>query len=146
MTNDLFKVGSLVYHRGHPIDLCEMGPPLGGLLDKLNLHQARAAQPPSGAQPAQLKLGTPGVLGPADPWELHTQPELEEYPLTKRQLKHRRNKDSKLAKEFKSLEADIDNMKYQMDALKDKIINASESASARFKRKKIRHMKREANN
>ena len=32
------------------------------------------------------------------------QPELEEAPLTKRQLKHRRNKDSKLNKKFKNLE------------------------------------------
>ena len=76
-------------------------------------------------------------------WKPQTtmQPELE-APLTKRQLKHRRNKDSKLAKEFKSLEADIDNMKSQMDSLKDKITNASESANARFKRKKIRSMER----
>ena len=67
-----------------------------------------------------------------------------EGPLTKRQLKHRQNKDSKLAKEFKSLEADIDNMKSQMDALKDKITKASESSNARFKKKKIRSMKKEA--
>ena len=32
-----------------------------------------------------------------------------------------------------------------MDALKDKIMRASESANVRFKRKKIRSMKREAN-
>ena len=68
-----------------------------------------------------------------------------EGPLTKRQLKHWQNKDSKLAKEFKSLEADINNMKYQMDALKDKITKASESAIVRFKRKKIRSMKRDFN-
>ena len=48
------------------------------------------------------------------------QPELE-APLTKRQLKHRRNKDSKLAKKFKNLEKEVDNLKSQMDALKDKI-------------------------
>ena len=65
-------------------------------------------------------------------------------PLMKRQLKHRRNKDSRLAKKFKSLEADIDNLKSQMDALKDKITRTSESANAKFKRKKIRSMKREA--
>ena len=35
-------------------------------------------------------------------------------------------------------------MKYQMDTLKDKITKVSESANARFKRKKIRSMKREA--
>ena len=80
------------------------------------------------------------------------QPELEAgsrgtslcIPLTKRQLKHRRNKDSKLGMEFKSLEAEIDNLKSQMGALKDKITKASESTNARFKRKKIRSMKREA--
>ena len=53
------------------------------------------------------------------------QPELEEAPLTKRQLKHRRNKDSKLTKKFKSLDAEISNLKSQMDALKDKIMRAS---------------------
>ena len=71
------------------------------------------------------------------------QPELE-APLTKRQLKCRQNKDSKLAKKFKSLEAEINNLKSQMDSLKDKITKASESTNARFKRKKIRSMKREA--
>ena len=72
------------------------------------------------------------------------QPELE-APLTKRQLKHRRNKDSKLAKKFKSLDVEISNLKSQMDALKDKITRASKSTNAGFKRKKIRSMKREAN-
>ena len=73
------------------------------------------------------------------------QPELEEAPLTKRQLKHRRNKDSKLNKKFKNLEKEIDNLKSQMDILKvkDKITKASESTDARFKRKKIRSMKRD---
>ena len=63
----------------------------------------------------------------------------------KRQLKHRRNKDSRLNKELKRLEADIDNLKSQMDSLKDKITEASESTNARFKRKKIRSMKRDFN-
>ena len=71
------------------------------------------------------------------------QPELEETPLTKRQLKHRRNRDSKLAKKFVSLDAEIRNLKSQMEALKDKITKASKSTSAGFKRKKIRSMKRE---
>ena len=66
-----------------------------------------------------------------------------EAPLTERELKHRRNKDSKLTKKFKSLEAVIDNLKYQMDTLKDKIMRASKSTNAGFKRKKIRSMKRE---
>ena len=72
------------------------------------------------------------------------QHELEEAPLTKRQLKHRRNRDSKLAKKFKSLNAEISNLKSQMEALKDKITKASKSANAGFKRKKFRSMKREA--
>ena len=69
-----------------------------------------------------------------------TQPELEEAPLTKKKLKCRQNKDSKQAKEFVSLEAEINNLKSQMDTLKDKITRALESANARFKRKKIRHI------
>ena len=70
------------------------------------------------------------------------QPELE-APLTKRQLKRRRNKDSKLTKKFKSLDSEISNLKSQMDTLKDKITRASKSTNAGFKRKKIRSMKRE---
>ena len=65
------------------------------------------------------------------------QPELEETPLTKRQLKHKRNKDSKLAKKFKSLDAEISNLKSQMETLKDKIMRASKSTDAGFKIKKI---------
>ena len=68
------------------------------------------------------------------------QPELE-APLTKSQLKHRQNKDSKLAKKFKSLDAEISNLKSQIDALEDKIMRASKSTNAGFKRKKIRSMK-----
>ena len=71
------------------------------------------------------------------------QPELE-APLTKRQLKRRRNRDSKLAMKFKNLEKENDNLKSQMEELENKITKASKSTSARFKRKKIRSMKREA--
>ena len=71
------------------------------------------------------------------------QPELEAL-LTKRQLKRRRNKDSKLAKKFISLDAEIGNLKSQMEALEDKITKASKSTNSGFKRKKIRSMKREA--
>ena len=71
------------------------------------------------------------------------QPELE-APLTKRQLKRRQNKDSKLAKKFKNLEKENDNLKSQMETLEDKITKASKSTNARLKRKKIRSMKREA--
>ena len=71
------------------------------------------------------------------------QPELE-APLTKRQLKRRRNRDSKLAKKFKNFEKENDNLKSQIEALEDKITKASESTNAKFKRNKIRSMKREA--
>ena len=83
-------------------------------------------------------------------WELECEQETEvrqpelEAPLTKRQLKRRQNKDSKLTKKFVSLDAEISNLKSQMGALKDKITRASESTNAGFKRKKIRSMKREA--
>ena len=75
-------------------------------------------------------------------WEPE-QPQLE-VPLTKRQLKCRRNKDSKLAKKFKSLDAEIGNLKSQMEELENNITKASESTNATFKRKNIRSMKREA--
>ena len=67
-----------------------------------------------------------------------------EAPLTKRQLKRGRNKDSKLAKKFKSLDAEIINLKSQMEELENKITKASKSTNAGFKRKNIRSMKREA--
>ena len=80
------------------------------------------------------------------------QPELEagsrgtrlHVPLTKRQLKRRRKRDSNLAKKFKNLEKENDNFKSQMEAEEDKITKASESTNARFKRKNIRSMKHEA--
>ena len=54
-------------------------------------------------------------------WENEVrQPELE-APLTKRQLKCRRNRDSKLAKKFVSLDGEIDNLKSQMEELEDEI-------------------------
>ena len=83
-------------------------------------------------------------------WELEReqendvrQPELE-APLTKRKLKHRQNRDSKLAKKFVSLDAEISNLKSQMEALEDKITKASKSTNAGFKRKNMRSMKRKA--
>ena len=82
-------------------------------------------------------------------WEPNRPPQMStwepglEVPLTKRQLKRRRNKDSKLAKKFKNLEKENSNLKSQMKALENKITKASESTNARFKRKKIRSMKRE---
>ena len=72
-------------------------------------------------------------------WELEPEPQTEtrqpelEAPLTKRQLKHRRNKDSKPAKKFKNLEAENNNLKSQMEELENKITKAFKSTNVRFK-------------
>ena len=102
-----------------------------------NEHQAQRPPP----LPPQMSTWEPQ----REPQTEVRQPELE-APLTKRQLKHRRNKGSKLAKKFRSLDAEISNLKSQMQALEGKITKASKSKStnAGFKRKKIRSMKREA--
>ena len=76
------------------------------------------------------------------------QPELEvpqplAVALTKRQLKRRRNKNSKLNKKFKNLSKEIDNLKSQIEGLENKIAKAAQSTNARLKRKKIRSMKRD---
>ena len=76
------------------------------------------------------------------------QPELEvpqplAVALTKRQLKRRRNKNSKLNKKFKNLSKEIDNLKSQIEGLENKIAKAAQSMNAGFKRKKIRSMKRD---
>ena len=68
-------------------------------------------------------------------------PEIIEQPikqpltntLTKRQLKRRRNKASKLSKKAKSLRIEIDDLKSQMDDIEYKVAKASSSTSARFK-------------
>ena len=65
-------------------------------------------------------------------------------PLTKRQRKHRCAKDTKLAKHFVNLNAEINALKLQMEELKEKISHTSRSAHSGFKRKKIRTMKRDA--
>ena len=64
-------------------------------------------------------------------------------PLTKRQLKRRRNKNSKLNKKFENLSKEINNLKSQIEELENKIIKATQSTNARFKRKKIRSMKKD---
>ena len=63
--------------------------------------------------------------------------------LTKRQLKCRRNKNSKLNEKFKNLSKEINNLKSQIEELENKIIKVTQSTNARFKRKKIRSMKRD---
>ena len=67
-----------------------------------------------------------------------------EQPLTKRQLKRRRSKAAKLSKKSKNLRIEFDDLKSHMDDIEHKISKTSSSTSARFKRKKIRSMKREA--
>ena len=75
---------------------------------------------------------------------IQQQPELEvPQSLTKRQLKRRRNKNSKLNKKFKNLSKEIDNLKSQIEELENKITKAAQSTNARFRRKKIRSMKRD---
>ena len=64
--------------------------------------------------------------------------------LTKRQLKRRRNKASKLSKTLKKLRIEIYDLKSQKGNVEDKINKVSSSTSARFKRAKVRSMKREA--
>ena len=54
-------------------------------------------------------------------------------------------KASKLSKKSKNLRIDIDNLKSQKDDLEEKIKRVSSTTSAKFKGKKIRSMKREAN-
>ena len=53
--------------------------------------------------------------------------------LTKRQLKCRRNKASKLSKKSKNLRIEINDLKSQKDDIEDKINKASRSISSRFK-------------
>ena len=114
-----------------------------------NEHQAQRQQRPPSPLP-QMSTWEPNRPPQMPTWETECEQEAEvrqpelEAPLMKRQLKCRQNRDSKLAKKFKSLDAEINNLKSQMEALKDKITKASESTNARFKRKKIRSMKREA--
>ena len=127
-------------------------PPQRHVVPTPRMSPSRA--PPGGAtwepnQPPWMSTWEPNrppwmsTWEPEPEWENEVrQPELE--ALTKRQLKHRQNKDSKLAKKFKNLEKENDNLKSQMEELEDKITKASKSANVRFKRKKIRSMKLKA--
>ena len=122
-------------------DLHEVGPPRGSPPPPPQRHAAPTPQMSTWESNRPPQMST---------WEPERerknevrQPELE-APLTKRQLKRSRNKDSKLAKKFVSLVAEISNLKSEMEALEDKITKASKSTNAGFKGKKIRSMKREA--
>ena len=89
-----------------------------------NKHQAQRPPPPPPQRCARALEG-PRALPPVPALRMSTwepkcewqnearQPELE-APLTKRQLKCRQNRDSKLAKKFVSLDAEIGNLKSQI--------------------------------
>ena len=118
------------------------------LIAFLQNNEPQAQRPP--LPPPQMSTWEPNRPPQMSTWEPQREPQTEvrqpelEALLTKRQLKLRQNKDSKLAKKFVSLDAEIGNLKSQMGALKDKITKASQSTNAGFKREKIRSMKREA--
>ena len=72
-------------------------------------HSPRRQRPPRPSRPPPPPLGSRAPLGLPqmstwEPIDDRLRPELKEAPLTKRQLKHRRNKDSKLKKKVKNLE------------------------------------------
>ena len=84
-----------------------------------------------------MKIGNKKNLPPE-------KPELEvSQSLTKRQLKRKQNKNSKLNKKFKNLSKEINNLKPQIEEFENKIAKATQSANAEFKMKKIRSMKRD---
>ena len=74
----------------------------------------------------------------------HTQQsEIDELnkALSKRQLKRRAQKASKLSNKSKNLRIEINDLKSEKEDLEDKVKKASSSTSARFKGKKILSMK-----
>ena len=94
-----------------------------------NEHQAQRPPPPQRHTAPVPQMSPSGAPPRCATWEPECgrengvrQPELEAgsrgtllcIPLTKRQLKHRQKKDSKLAKKFVSLDAEIGNLKSQM--------------------------------
>ena len=141
----LFKAGSLALPwETRPWSRASPGHPVN-LLDQIGALAPRSVETSDAFIDVYWEpTDSQGQGLQSSPIDDRLRPKLE-APLTKRQLKHRRKKDSKLNKEFKRLEADIDNLKSQMDSLTNKITEASESTNARFKRKKIRSMKRDFN-
>ena len=73
----------------------------------------------------------------------------DENQTNKKLMRNKRKKisqkASKLSKKSKNLRIDINNLKSQKDDLEEKIKKVSSTTSAKFKGKKIRSMKREAN-
>ena len=99
------------------------------LIAFLQDEDRQSEEPPT--REAELEVPQPLVVAPSG------------SPLTKRQLKRRQNKNSKLNKKFKNLSKEIDNLKSQIEGLENKIAKAAQSMNAGFKRKKIRSMKRD---
>ena len=60
-------------------------------------------------------------------WDNQIDEQIEPKPLTKHQIKDRRNKASKLSKKTENLRIEIDDLKSQMDNTEDKIARASNS-------------------
>ena len=87
------------------------------------------------AQRQQMSTWEPQREPQGEPQTGAREPELG-APLMKRKVKHRQNKDSKLAKKFKSLDAEINNLKSQMEELENKITKASKSTNAGFKERR----------
>ena len=80
------------------------------LIAFLQNNEQRRQRPPS--PPPQMSTWEPNRPPQMSTWEPE-KTELE-VPLTNRQLKRRRNRDSKLAKKFKNLEKENDNLKSQI--------------------------------
>ena len=84
------------------------------LIALLQNNEHRAQRPPSTPSPGRTApaswMSPSGVPPRGATWEPNRPPQMStwepelEVPLTKRQLKHRQNRDSKLAKKFKNLE------------------------------------------
>ena len=75
-------------------------------------RQRPARPPPWSEAPSGLPQ-----MSTWEPTDDRLRPELEKALLTKRQLKHRRNKDSKPNNKFKNLEKEIDNLKSQIEKI-----------------------------
>ena len=110
------------------------------LQDNESRTQSKQQSAPTGPMRRMPEVSEirPGQSGDPNPYQDNAQ------GLTKRQLRRKRAKDTKIVKKIKSTDAKINNLKYQIEELEDKITAASKSTNARFKRNKIRSIKGEA--
>ena len=81
----------------------------------------------------QLMSSKPAGSTWNEPIEQPQKDEILSKALTKHQLKHRRNKASKLSKKSKNLRIEIDDLKSQKDDMEDKIKKASSNVGSRVK-------------